>query len=1060
MIIGEQRKNVWAKLDTGAEISVVAKSEVQKEGIPIGDETCIIEGIKGLTFECQLTKPIVVELNNKKRHIKFAVVPNLTESRFLLGLEDMTKLGIEVRGIPAKHTEDGQDLVDKVETWDFAKFEAWDESHRAPEGPRIEAELQELLRQNDLIPDDSRSSHPAAVIKYEVVDNPIFVPQYPFKNALQRKAVAEQVLKWTANGVIKKLKTMPRWHSPLLPVTKPDEMGRPAGTRVCLDVRALNARILTPMENHLPRISEVTGNIMEQEIISLFDIKSAYHRMWLHESICETTGFSFEGEYYHFVGAPFGIKTLVGEFQKFMLMLLGDIKGVLLYLDNIMVASNNEEEHLQACKEILVRCNAANLKLNTDKIHVGYEIVHVLGHVIRGARRGRSRSPSQAQMEKVMRIPFPQTGKQVRALLGLTSFLRDFIPNYAAIMDEFEQLRNVKQVAKTESLEKSLAWVKEALKSAPILSAPREEVPYMLATDGSGSGLGAVLIQHYDGRDHYIRFAATSLAKYQRSYSTTARELLALVFGLNCFEYLLLGNKFTVITDHSALSFLFRNCKFSAALSRYAQTILKFDFDVIHKPGVQMVLPDSLSRLYSELDEATSIFTEPSQKEAMETGELTRKFRVLQVAISEAPPTETQAKEWMANIGLAQVTDVEEQKRLLTEMHGLGHEGYEAIMRRIMEMKKVWPTLQADAQLHVAKCIECASYNIRRKGYHPIRPVESSLPWEHLAIDLAELRTSRERYTWCLIITDVCTRFVVLKPLRTKYAAEVAMVLLDVCALMGLPNRIQSDRGKEFVNQVLREMFERLAIAKRTTSAYHPRGNAAAETMVRLFKNALKKTIKGDWANWEKYLAGVQVYLNSRITRRHNSSPFSLMYGRKMFYSQRETNDLPPPMSDDELIDRFTQVQEIVMPAINEATKRANAKMTKEWLKKHKLVEFPPGTTVLLQRSDKSSKLEAEFAGPYRVVRQTKGGSYVIEDADGVLNEGDVPPSRLRKVAGPIDPHIYQVEKLLNHRGEGSNLEYLVKWEGFGLDQATWESVADIFTTQSIENYWQRRGNA
>jgi len=818
--------------------------------------------------------------------------------------------------------------------------------------------------------------------------------------------------------------------------------------------------VKTPYTNNLPIIMDVIEPLCRQAIISMMDVDAAYHRMWLVPKCQDMLSFSHDGEFYKFVGAPFGVLTLVYEFQKFITKLLYGIPGVVCYLDNIIVGTATVEQHIDSVAEVIDRCNKATLKLGLDKCHLGYERGQILGHVVYGSRRGSKRHPSQVQMKRVLQLPIPTSGKMVRSLLGMTNFVRDFIPNYSSIAAPLEEKRNARTFEPTEEIRKSVEMFKDALCNAPMLYSPKQELPFTLLTDGSGEGLGAVLTQEWDKAVRYIRFAATSLTSYQRNYNVTARELLALVFGLKAFEELITGRDLTCVTDHAALSFLFTHCRQSAVLSRYAQYLLKFPFKVIHRPGLEMGLPDALSRLYKDMPgKKCSVFDmrRPrillnALKEAESTVESVSVMmtRVLPIAKSDV-------NRWLKAIDMERIEDLDEQKKILNMNHEMGHEGPNALIRRVMELGQVWDTLPKDAHALVESCIPCQAYGSKQKGYHPLKPITAQLPWERVAVDLAELKTSANKYTWLLVQTDICTRMVVLTPLKTKYAGEIAKALLHTWANFGIPGIMQSDGGGEFVNNLLEEVYKILPIAKRVISAFHPRANGSAERNVGLVKASLKKLVNGDWAHWDEYLALTQLTLNSRITRRHGTQPFVLMFNRKMYYASKEGRDSLPPLSEEELLKRMRLVQDMIWPAANKATEAFNEKMIAQWTKKNKLVKFKMGDTVLLERTDVSSKLEPKFAGPYQVAGITDKGAYFLEDAQGNLHAGSVPPSRLRRVAGAIDSNIHEVDKILNHKGKNDKIKYLVKWRGYTAEESTWEPVQNIFSPEAVATYWATR---
>ena len=214
---------------------------------------------------------------------------------------------------------------------------------------------------------------------------------------------------------------------------------------------------------------------------------------------------------------------------------------------------------------------------------------------------GRERTVDPKKLSALKTMPIPQTGKQVSALLGFVNYLRDYIPNYAMIAAPLEKLRKVKRIGSRwdDSCQKALERFRDVLSSAPVLEFPKDGEQFKVSTDASQLGVGAVLYQVYDDKNHYISFVSTSLNKSQRNYSATRRELLSIIFALKRFYYYLFGTHFELHTDHNSLTYLFTQKHSNYMMLQWFDTLISFSFSVVHCPGIIHVLPDALSRLYA-----------------------------------------------------------------------------------------------------------------------------------------------------------------------------------------------------------------------------------------------------------------------------------------------------------------------------------------------------------------------------------------------------------------------------------------------------------------------------
>src|SRR3989338_5455332 len=153
-----------------------------------------------------------------------------------------------------------------------------------------------------------------------------------------------------------------------------------------------------------------------------------------------------------------------------------------------------------------------------------------------------------------------------------------------------------------------------------------------------------------------------------------------------------------------------------------------------------------------------------------------------------------------------QKIDVEDQKQRETMMqqhHEMGHFGGTALARAILQAGYHWASLYSDCAKHVSQCSQCRRFTISKKGYHPYTPILASLPMDHISFDLFQLKTTREGYNYGLVVVDVATRYVFLRPLQTKEATAVASALFLLFTDVGFPRILQSDNGKEFVNGTL-----------------------------------------------------------------------------------------------------------------------------------------------------------------------------------------------------------------------------------------------------------------
>ena len=264
------------------------------------------------------------------------------------------------------------------------------------------------------------------------------------------------------------------------------------------------------------------------------------------------------------------------------------------YLDDIIIFSSTPEEHLERLRLVFQRFRAHNLKINPDKCDFFKMKVQFLGHIV--SKGGLEVDPSK--IEAVQKFPVPRSQTEVKSFLGLASYYRRFVPNFAEI---------ARPLHKASETSTKFEWTPEAqdafeslrlkLTSTRILAFPCLKEPFTLYTDASKFAMGAVLAQVQDGKERAICYASRSLSKSQTKYSATRRELLALVTFTRYFRHYLLGQKFTIVTDHSALQWLHSFKDPDGITARWLEKLAPFDYEIRHRPGKSIGHADGLSRI-------------------------------------------------------------------------------------------------------------------------------------------------------------------------------------------------------------------------------------------------------------------------------------------------------------------------------------------------------------------------------------------------------------------------------------------------------------------------------
>ena len=310
----------------------------------------------------------------------------------------------------------------------------------------------------------------------------------------------------------------------------------------------------------------------------------------------EKTAFCTPDGLFEFKVMPFGLCNAPATFQRLMDMVLAGLQSTncLVYLDDVIILGKTFEEHLRNLKEVFQRLREAGLRLKPSKCNLCLEEVEFLGHIV--SAEGVRIDPKKT--EKVAKWPAPTSKKEVQQFLGLANYYRRFVKDFASIAKPLHRL--TERTAKFEwTSECQLAFdrLRQGLVTAPVLAFPDFTRPFILDTDVSDTGIGAVLSQSMeDGCEHVIAYASQVLTKPECHYCVTRCELLAVVTFVQHFRPYLLGRKFLLCTDHGSLTWLWNFREPEVQLARWLERLQEYNFKICHRPGQKHQNADALSR--------------------------------------------------------------------------------------------------------------------------------------------------------------------------------------------------------------------------------------------------------------------------------------------------------------------------------------------------------------------------------------------------------------------------------------------------------------------------------
>ncbi|XP_076745452.1 retrovirus-related Pol polyprotein from transposon opus [Maylandia zebra] len=426
------------------------------------------------------------------------------------------------------------------------------------------------------------------------------------------EAVRKHIQELLDAGVIRESESP--FASPIVVVRKKNGQ-----VRLCIDYRRLNLQTIKDAYS-LPKLEDTFSALNGSQWFSVLDLKSGYYQIEVEEADKPKTAFVCPLGFWEFNRMPQGVTNAPSTFQRLMERCMGDmhLKDALVFLDDVIVFSRTLEEHEERLMKVLTRLKEFGLKLSPEKCVFFQTSVRYLGHVV--SRNGVRTDPEKISALKTW--PVPQTLRELKSFLGFAGYYRRFVKGYSSIVKPLHNLTsgyppshkkskvNARQSAHqyhdpkdpfggrwTPACQEAFESVIQSLTTAPVLAFADPQKPYILHTDASTTGLGAVLYQEQEGQLRVIGYASRGLSRSENRYPAHKLEFLALKWSVTeKFSDYLYGNHFTVVTDSNPLTYILTSAKLDATSYRWLAALSTFSFKLLYRPGKQNGDADGLSR--------------------------------------------------------------------------------------------------------------------------------------------------------------------------------------------------------------------------------------------------------------------------------------------------------------------------------------------------------------------------------------------------------------------------------------------------------------------------------
>ena len=523
--------------------------------------------------------------------------------------------------------------------------------------------------------------------------------------------------------------------------------------------------------------------------------------------------------------------------------------------------------------------------------------------------------PNPEKIVAVKSFPTPTSVKSLRQFLGLASYYQQFIPHFARVASSLYALtRQDVPFQWTLCCQESFETLKDLLTTPPVLAYPNFTKEFVLHTDASGEGLGAILEQEQeDGQLHPVAHASRSINKHEKQYDVAELEALGVVWAVKHFRSYLIGQKCTVYTDHAPLKSMLQARHQSGILARWSNMLAEVDPEICYRPGRKTSNADALSR--SPIGEANddyerqvaSISASTNEQSSDEIATLQHEDPNLQPILAylekkELPADEKKARRLVMESdrftiidGVLYFIDSSRshrtriaapstiQETLLQESHSgslAGHFSpksvYEKLARRYW-----WEGIYTDVFKHCRACLTCASY--RGAGHRnkpPLKPIEVGGPFERVGVDILEMPPTERENRYIVVFVDYLTKWVKTFPTSDQTSETIARLLVErIICQHGAPKELLSDRGPNLLSMLMLDICNLMGMKKINTTAYHPQTDGLVENFNRALRAMITRHAKKFGRYWDLYLPQLLFAYRTKPHEFTGELPFYLLYG-------------------------------------------------------------------------------------------------------------------------------------------------------------------------------------